>query len=698
MAAPRRTVPFSISILTLMALIVLPLCAALLWLGWRSVEFLEKSSAEQRMTALHGAVAGFIANSVRVVIAAGEVMADGPVFRAPAGESADDERRRELMALLGRHPTLSAAYVGYPDGRLLYVGHTSFLSPEITRAFSVPKDASLLVHTIAGEGATRRQTWWFDRPVASAGSVQSRPNDFDPRVRPWYVDAERRKAPALTDPYGFAWATDIGVSAGVPIAGGGALGFDFTLATLADLLGAYKITPNSIIALTTRTSDVAIESKPCVATTPGCLGGDAEVRRTLRRIANEANDQGRRIERNVEVSGRDYRLIVEAIPPVFGKPLTVAAAVPVAELQAASRTLLERAALAAGLAILLGIVAVGLASLLLSRSLARIAAKTERIGNLDFSDHVPVISRITEILKLSNAVEHMREGLQVFGLYVSRELVSEIMRAPGKTGLGGTRRQLTVMFTDIEGFSRIAETIKPELLTARLSRYFDVLGTAISAHRGMIDKYIGDSIMAFWNAPQPDPDHIFNACAAALEAADGSRRLAVKWHERRRPVFHTRIGLHTGLAVVGNVGARTRINYTLVGAVANQASRLEGLNKIYGTEILASGEIAAATADRLVWRHIDRIVAAGTTETHDLYELLGEIGDAAQHAPFLEKWQAARHAYIEGRFAAALEGFQVALADRPHDKACRAYIERCAELARQPAPASWDGVWHFDKK
>ena len=683
-----------------MALIVLPLCGTLLWLGWRSVEFLEERSAEQRMSALHAAVGDFIVDGVKVVIAAGEAMSDGPVFRTAAGEGADDERRRELMLLLERHPTLSAAFVGYPDGRLLYVGHTSFLSPEIVREFDVPKTASLLVHTIVGEGAARRQTWWFDR-AAAPGMVQSRPNDFDPRTRPWYIDAERRKAPALTDPYTFAWTTDIGVSAGVPIQGGGVIGFDFMLGTLADLLGTYKITRNSIIVLTTPTSDVAIESRPCVSTTADCLPGDADVRRALRRIANDAStagDSGRRIERNTEVDGRNYRLIVQAMPPLFGKTLTIAAAVPVLELRAASRTLLERAAMAAGLAILLGIAAVGLASLLLSRSLARIAAKTERIGRLDFSDRVPVVSRITEILKLSNAIEHMREGLQVFGLYVSRELVSEIMRAPGKTGLGGTRRQLTVMFTDIEGFSRIAESIEPELLTSRLSRYFDTIGSAISAHRGMIDKYIGDSIMAFWNAPQPDPDHIFNACAAALQAAEGSRRLAAKWRDRGRPIFHTRIGLHTGPAVVGNVGARNRINYTLVGAVANQASRLESLNKVYGTEILASGEVAAATADRLVWRPLDRIVAAGTTETLDIHELLGEIGDAVRHTTFLGKWQIARQAYREGRFETAMEGFRAAQAERPHDKACRTFIDRCTELAGHPAPSTWDGVWHFDKK
>jgi adenylate cyclase len=253
------------------------------------------------------------------------------------------------------------------------------------------------------------------------------------------------------------------------------------------------------------------------------------------------------------------------------------------------------------------------------------------------------------------------------------------------------------MFTDIEGFSLISETMEPELLTSRLSRYFDVLGGAITNHRGTIDKYIGDSIMAFWNAPEPDEDHIANAVRAALQAAADGHRLAQKWQNRGRPGFRTRFGLHTGLAVVGNVGARERINYTLVGAVANQASRLEGLNKIYGSEILASGEVAGPTADRFVWRHVDRVVAAGTTEAHDVYEPMGERENAAQHAEFLAEWDDARRAYREGRFADAHAGFN-ALAAQSGDRPSRVFAERCTTFLREGTPAGWDGTWHYVSK
>ena len=191
---------------------------------------------------------------------------------------------------------------------------------------------------------------------------------------------------------------------------------------------------------------------------------------------------------------------------------------------------------------------------------------------------------------------------------------------------------------------------------------------------------------------------IANACRAALQAAAASRQLSDKWLNLGRAHFKTRIGLHTGPAVVGNVGARDRINYTLVGAVANQASRLEGLNKVYGTDILASGDVADATSDRFVWRKLDRIVTAGTTEILDVYEPLGEIDTLAQHAEFINQWRLGYAAYVAGRFNAAVVCFRAAAALKPQDGPCRMFTERCTQLMRSGLPANWDGAWHFDKK
>jgi adenylate cyclase len=681
-----------------MALIVLPLALALLWLGWRAVDHLETRSVGQRMASLDSAVEGFLTAGLRIVVAVGTTLAEAPSFAPDAGPDADEERLRQLAALLGRYSSWAAVFVGYEDGRFLYAGRPETFSIEQRLEFDAPDGPSIILRKIEGEGAARRETWWFEMPDGSRSPPRTRHLDYDPRTRPWYVDAVRANAPVLTEPYHFAQANVVGVSAGVPLRRGGVIGFDFTLSTLSSLIGDYRITPNSIIMLASETGVVFMESEACKLENSQCLPGEAAVRAAMRSAVAQAGASGQRVERDLVLGGRDYRLLVHTMAPTLGRRYQIAAAVPIVELSADSQVLLERAALAAAAAVGLAVVGALLAALLLSRSLSRIAGKTERIRRLDFSDKVPVESRITEIARLSDSVERMREGLEVFGRYVSKNLVHQIMRSPETAGVGGTRREITVMFTDIEGFSLLSETMEPELLTSRLSRYFDALGSAISANHGMIDKYIGDSIMAFWNAPEPDPDHIANACRAALQAAVAGNQLSVKWRGRGRSGFRTRFGLHTGLAVVGNVGARERINYTLVGAVANQASRLEGLNKVYGTEILASGEVAGATADRFVWRHIDRIVAAGTTEQHDIHEPLGESDSAPLHAELLAQWEAGRAAYIEGRFEAALACFRATASLRPDDGPSRVFIERCTAFLRAGTPKDWDGIWHFDSK
>ena len=192
------------------------------------------------------------------------------------------------------------------------------------------------------------------------------------------------------------------------------------------------------------------------------------------------------------------------------------------------------------------------------------------------------------------------------------------------------------------------------------------------------------------------PKRLFLLGGAALLAAAASRALAAKWDSRQRAFFRTRIGLHTGPAVIGNVGARDRINYTLVGAAANQASRLEGLNKFYRTEVLASGAVAERTRKLFVWRQIDSVVPAGTSETLDVHELMAETADAAL-GHFLDAWNTARGAYVRGAFVEAMALFEIADRERPGDGPCQVMIERCRRLREVP-PTDWDGIWHFDVK
>ena len=682
-----------------MTLIVVPLAAGLLNLGWRSAKSLERTNVDLRMAALDTAVANWLTGGLRTTIAVGQTLSAGPSFVRSAAVGTDDDRRRQLIAVLGRYPAMASAYVGYADGKYIYAGRLASIAPARRAELDAPDTADVLLRTIEADGGARRESWSFQ--TVDGGQIKGgeRPAEFDPRTRPWYREALAAKAATVTEPYEFALSGVLGLSVATPTAdGSGVIGFDFTLEALSRVVTDYKISPNSIVVLATGAGNIIAESNPCPTSDSDCLPEDSMVRELVRRETTApAGSTKQYVEHEVEVGGRTHVLMARAMAPVMGEHFTVVAAVPISELSARSHALILQSAIAGVAAVALAILAALLVSLMLSRSIARIAAKTERIRDLDFSDRTPVVSRIREILRLSSAVERMREGLEVFGRYVSKDLVRQIMEAPESAGVGGVRRDLTVLFTDIEGFSRLSEGMAPELLTSRLSRYFEALGTPIVANKGTIDKYIGDSIMAFWNAPVLDPDHVAHACRAALAAAAAGRQLADKWRALGRPGFRTRFGLHTGPAVVGNVGARDRINYTLVGAVANQASRLEGLNKVYGTEIRASGEVARLTTDEFVWREIDRVIPAGTTDPLDIFEPLGPA-NTGQFADFLNRWQQALAAYRDQRFAEAILHFECVAELRPGDGPCRVFIARCREFADCGVPDGWDATWLFDKK
>jgi adenylate cyclase len=697
----NRKLSFSVSILSLIALVVVPLAVVLLGVGWRATRTLEQHVVQLRMAALDDAVTNWLTGGLRDVAGAGQTLAESTGFSPDAGRIADVERSRQLVALLGRYPVVSAAYAAYEDGHFVYAGRTSLLGPASRSELGAPADEAIIVRQIDGNGAERRETWWFSLDHGWVTSEQTRPTDYDPRTRRWFLRAQEGHTPTLTKPYQFAQSGVIGVTLATPIRGGGVIGFDFPLSLLSRLVSERRISRNSVILVASGAGVVLADSSACPLAEAGCLAGDRAMADAIRHEIDQLVIGHRdRIDQQIDFGGKAWKLLVDLMPSTIGERFIVGAAVPVVDINSESRALLATSGIAGILAVALAVLAAFGVSRVMSRSISGIAAKTERIRNLNFSDRQPVTSRIREIAQLSVSIERMREGLEIFGRYVSKDLVRQIMRTPQSSGVGGVRRDLTVMFSDIEGFSLLSEDMPPELLLSRLSRYFEAIGAPIAANRGTIDKFIGDSVMAFWNAPESEPDHVFHACRAAIAAAAAGGDLANKWQDRARPGFRTRFGLHTGPAVVGNVGSPDRINYTLVGAVANQASRLEGLNKMYGTEILASGEVARLTAARFVWRHIDRVVPAGTTEALDIYEPLGEGGDPSTHdvAAFLTRWDAARTAYGDGRFGAALAGFEEAAILKPEDGPCQTMIERCTWLARSDPPDGWDGTWHFERK
>jgi adenylate cyclase len=229
---------------------------------------------------------------------------------------------------------------------------------------------------------------------------------------------------------------------------------------------------------------------------------------------------------------------------------------------------------------------------------------------------------IREIDELGRSVSTMRKVTQTFSQFVPRRLVEQLVKTGDAMKLGGARREVTVLFTDVVNFTGITEDKDPAQVMQYTSRYFAALSEAIMANNGTVDKFIGDAVMAIWNAPIGDENHVTHACNAVLACIEANRELNAEFEREGWPVYNTRFGLHVGDAVVGNIGSRDRMNYTVLGATVNLAARLEGLNKNYQTTALVSEAVKQRVESCFVFRAVDRIKPKGFAAEFRVYELV----------------------------------------------------------------------------
>jgi adenylate cyclase len=290
-----------------------------------------------------------------------------------------------------------------------------------------------------------------------------------------------------------------------------------------------------------------------------------------------------------------------------------------------------------------------------------------------------------------------RQVRSVFSRYLAPEVVRELLADPDRIGLGGKEVDATVFFSDVRDFTSISETLPPQVLVGHLNQYLDAASQALLSRKALIDKYIGDSIMAVFGAPAEDPDHARNACLGALAVAELGRQAAAANPER--PAFFTRMGLNSGRLVVGNVGSRLHLSYTAIGDNVNLASRLEGVNKQYGTQILISESTWQAAGDAIEARELDFIQVKGKALPTRIYELVAAKGQMtapqqAINAAFVE----ALAAYRAQRWDQAVAGFRQVLQIAPTDGPAQVFLKRCEILRATSLPSDWAGVYKLETK
>lgn len=282
-----------------------------------------------------------------------------------------------------------------------------------------------------------------------------------------------------------------------------------------------------------------------------------------------------------------------------------------------------------------------------------------------------------------------REIRRAFGQYLSPHIVKKIAESPESLKLGGEEKEITIFFSDIANFTSISEKTPPSELVSRLNRYFSVATEVIQKHDGTLDKYIGDAIMAFWGAPLEDEKHASNGVNAALEIQKTLKKMAIG--------FETRIGIHTDQAIVGNVGSNIRFNYTAIGDAVNLASRLEGINKQFGTNIIISESTYEKTLDLIEARKIGRIRVKGRKTPINIYEPVGKKGEFGYlHIDPIKTFARALSSFEDGNFGEAEKIFNKVLEVVP-DPVSKIYIEYCRKYLQNP-PRDFDGAINFETK
>ncbi len=319
----------------------------------------------------------------------------------------------------------------------------------------------------------------------------------------------------------------------------------------------------------------------------------------------------------------------------------------------------------------------------------------------------PVLPGITLSLSfaLAAAFSYATEGRQklyirrMFGQYMSGTVINHLLEHPEKLQLGGERRQVTLFFSDLAGFTTISERLSAETVVGLLNDYLSAMTEIILDEEGTVDKFEGDAIMAFWGAPLDQPDQAARACRAALRQQAALAELNLRFAGLNLPPLSMRIGLNTGDAIVGNLGSVKRFDYTVIGDTVNLASRLEGVNKFYGSYIMASEATVAACGGAIEFRELDLVAVKGKEQAIRVFQVLGLTGELEPEVIRRRRdfAQALEH-YRQGRFSEAQAGFEAILAEAPEDGPARTYRDRCRRFQEAPPPADWDTVFRPDAK
>lgn len=323
-----------------------------------------------------------------------------------------------------------------------------------------------------------------------------------------------------------------------------------------------------------------------------------------------------------------------------------------------------------------------------------------RILNMVYPTATLVVAYISMTVYKYLTEERQKRMIRgAFSTYLAPGVVDQIVKDPDKLKLGGEEKEITAFFSDVQGFTSISERLKATELVELLNIFLTEMTEIILDNQGTVDKYEGDAIIAFFGAPYDMPDHASRAAVACVQMQKKLDELRARFEEEGRPILHMRIGMNTGLAVVGNMGSEKRFDYTMMGDTVNTAARLEGVNKVYGTYTMISAATYEQCSDDVVVRELDAVNVVGKGEPVVIYEVIGLPGEVDSHMEqVIFHYENGLAAYRQRQWAQAVSHFDKALAFDPGDSPSITMKKRCALYSKEPPADNWNGAYTMTSK
>jgi adenylate cyclase len=671
----------AISGLVLTSIVISAVGVHLLW--WRTAErtsqMLANSINEQIVSAVGDELQSITTEALSARTAVRTLFQQGVLDTAEA-----DKRKFVFLSQLLAQPTLSSVAFGWPDG-------------SFSAAHKLGDTAVELQEIASDHSKLQIDRYEFFKGDPKFNSHRSEDTHYSVVDQEWFRESMKSDGPS--------WLTltthPDGERPSVAYAGAielndkrvGVLGIFIELTRVSRFLSQLTIGKSAGAFILDRTGG-AIASPDTEADEVTALKTDdplfpAAVS-AIRQAGNNYNpDDGQAYRSRVTVDGKIYEAV---LTPISFPGWSLVTVVPESEFLGPVQMTIRR--LLIGLAVLIvaaGLFSVWFAQRLIAAPLIKVVNEIKHVERFDLDMVERHPSRLTEIENLSGAIGDMAQGLAAFRKYIPADLVKRLISEGNKATLGGAVRPMSVMFVDMAGFTGMSERLGDRIIP-KLSHYFDSVSTEIQACGGTIDKFIGDAVMAFWGAPALNADHAVDCCRAALCCQRAVRDSGLA-DDAGNPI-QIRIGINSGDMLVGNIGSEVRLNYTVIGDAVNIASRLESANKIYGSVIMIGPETRRLAGDRIVVRELDRLAVYGRAGGLQIYELLAMTGELAGEFTVPSRWvglyESGLASYRARDFAAAMQHFENAIADRKQDQASSIMIERCKQQLERPSDDGWD--------